>query len=100
MGLQLNRKPNMKQGRSDHEIDIEFGQWLRDTRVGCGLTIEQAADRSTVPLARLKSLELGYAEKGVTSKESQKISAAYRVDLQELLDRAVGKKTDEAHHQN
>jgi transcriptional regulator with XRE-family HTH domain len=83
--------------KSDHEIDIEFGQWLRDLRAGSGLTIEQASQRSGVPVERLKSLELGYAEKGVTQQESKKICVAYKVDLQEFLDRAAGKETVNTH---
>lgn len=81
--------------KSDHEIDIEFGQWLRDRRMGCGLTLEQSAQRTGIPSERLKSLELGYAQKGITSQESQRLCALYRLDAQELLDRAVGKRSDD-----
>lgn len=76
--------------KTDHEIDIEFGVWLRDRRVQCGLTLEQAAARTTVAVERLKSLELGYAEKGITQNESKKICAAYKISLEEFLGRAVG----------
>ena len=82
----------MTEEKSDHEIDIEFGQWLRDTRMQCKLTIEEAARNSALSVERLKSLELGYAEKGVTRQESQKLCATYRIDLNELLDRAAGNK--------
>jgi transcriptional regulator with XRE-family HTH domain len=78
--------------KSDHEIDIEFGQWLRDMRTRYKLSIEQAAKDSTLSVERLKSLELGYAEKGITQQESKKISHVYNVNLEELLDRAAGKK--------
>jgi transcriptional regulator with XRE-family HTH domain len=81
----------MRDDKSDHEIDMEFGQWLRDQRTNCGLTLEQAAKRSNVPAERLKSLELGYAEKGVTQQESQKISGAYKISLEDFLNRALGK---------
>ena len=81
----------MKDEKTDHEIDIEFGQWLRDRRAQCDLTLEQAAQRTSIAVERLKSLELGYAEKGVTQAESKKICAAYKIDLTEFLDRAVGK---------
>jgi hypothetical protein len=83
----------MKEEKTDHEIDIEFGQWLRDMRTRCKLSVEQAAQSSTLPVERIKSLELGYAEKGITKQESQKICTAYRIGLEEFLDRAAGKKT-------
>lgn len=78
--------------KSEHEIDIEFGQWLRDMRTRYKLSIEQAAKDSSLSVERLKSLELGYAEKGITAQESKKISHVYNVNLNELLDRAAGKK--------
>jgi len=81
----------MKTEKTDHEIDIEFGQWLRDVRTRCKLTIEEAASRSAIAPERLKSLELGYAEKGVTGQESKKICVTYRVSLEEFLERAAGK---------
>lgn len=80
----------MKSMKSDHEIDVEFGQWLRNQRNNCGLTLEIASQKSGVPVERLKSLELGYAEKGITKMESDKLKTLYRLDLQELLDRATG----------
>lgn len=82
----------MKHEKTDHEIDVEFGQWLRDRRTRTGLSLEQAAERSNTSVDRLKSLELGYAEKGITGPESKKISAVYKIDLQELLDKALGKE--------
>lgn len=81
--------------KSDHEIDIEFGQWLRDRRTASGLTLEQAAQRTGLPSERLKSIELGYAQKGITQQESQRLCALYRLDAQELLDRATGKISDD-----
>lgn len=78
--------------KSDHEIDVEFGQWLRNQRNNCGLTLEVASQKSGVPVERLKSLELGYAEKGITKVESDRLKALYRLDLQELLDRATGER--------
>ncbi|MBI3543744.1 MAG: helix-turn-helix domain-containing protein [Deltaproteobacteria bacterium] len=81
----------MKEAKTDHEIDVEFGQWLRDQRSRCGLTLEQAAQRSGVAVERLKSLELGYAEKGITQHEADKIRTIYKLDLKEFLDRAAGK---------
>ena len=78
--------------KTDHEVDMEFGQWLRDQRTKSGLTIEQASERSGVQAERLKSLELGYAKKGVTAQESQKVAAAYRINIQEFLDKAMGKE--------
>ncbi len=80
------------QPKTDHEIDIEFGQWLRDRRTRSGLTLEQAAERSKMPVERLKSLELGYAQRGVTQQESEKICATFKINLQEFLDRAAGKE--------
>lgn len=78
--------------KTDHEIDIEFGQWLRDLRMRCKMSVEQAAQSSALSTERLKSLELGYAEKGITAQESKKICAAYKVSLDEFLARAAGEK--------
>lgn len=77
--------------KNDYDEDVQFGHWLREQRTRVGLTLEQAAATTGVPEARLKSLEMGYAEKGITMSESKKLSATYRVELKELLDKAVGK---------
>lgn len=79
-----------KEDKTDHEIDMEFGRWLRDLRAAAKLTLEQAATQSGVSAERLKSLELGYAEKGVTQQESKRICATYKVSLEEFLAHAVG----------
>ena len=80
----------MNEEKSDHEVDMEFGQWLRDQRAKTKLTMEEAAQRAGLLPERLKSLELGYAEKGITQQEAQKLCSAYRIDIKELLDKATG----------
>ena len=74
---------------NDYDSDITFGFWLKDRRTAAGLTIEEASKKSEIPLQRLKSLEIGYAEKGITYAESQKICAVYHVPLEELIKRAT-----------
>ncbi len=81
---------SVKEDKSDHEVDMEFGQWLRDQRAKTGLTLEQASQRCGLATERLKSLELGYAEKGFTAPESKKVCAAYKIDINELLNKASG----------
>ena len=78
----------MQKVTNDYEADMEFGRWLRAQRVALGLTIEQAAEKTAIASSRLKSLEVGYAEKGITKAESEKLCALYRIDLKEFLRRA------------
>lgn len=74
--------------KDDYELDVMFGKWLRDLRVAAGLSLEDAAKHSGLPEQRLKSLEVGYAEKGITQRESETLSRAYKVPLKEILQRA------------
>ncbi len=75
---------------NDYESDSRFGHWLRDQRVRAGLNLRQAAMNSGIAEERLKALEIGYAERGITLSESEKISAAYKVTLVEFLSKAAG----------
>lgn len=80
----------MNQITNDYEADSNFGRWLRDQRVCMGLTLEQTSLKTGITISRLKALEMGYAERGITHGESEKISAAYKLVLREILSRAAG----------
>ncbi len=73
---------------NDYESDITFGLWLKDQRVRNGFTIEEASKKAEIPLQRLKSLEIGYAEKGITYAESKKLSGLYKIVLEDFIQRA------------
>ena len=74
----------------DYTSDMLFGKWLRDQRIGAGLSLEDAALKAEIPLHRLKSLEMGLSERGINRAESEKLCAAYRIALSDLLARAQG----------
>lgn len=69
----------------DYKSDVEFGSWLREKRTQAGLSLEDAAQKTFISLERLKALELGYSERGVTRAESVRLSEAYHVALDTLL---------------
>jgi transcriptional regulator with XRE-family HTH domain len=75
----------MTNSLDDYELDLRFGAWLRDQRVAVNLTIEQASKESGISSQRMRSLELGYSEKGITRSESEKLSALYKTKLSEFL---------------
>ncbi|MGZ6369429.1 MAG: helix-turn-helix domain-containing protein [Bdellovibrionota bacterium] len=77
---------------NDFESDSEFGKWLKEQRARCSLTVEEAAQKSGVPVARLKSLEMGYAEKGIIQSECEKLAALYKIALKTFLQHAAGEE--------
>ena len=80
----------MAREMDDYTSDMKFGQWLRDQRAAKGFTIEQAAERTGLSVERIKSLELGYSERGVTKSESTQLCTAYGIGLDLFLERACG----------
>jgi hypothetical protein len=74
----------------DYASDVEFGKWLKDRRVAAGLTIEQAGKDGQISVQRLKSLEMGFCERGITRTEATRLCALYRMELKDLLSRAGG----------
>jgi transcriptional regulator with XRE-family HTH domain len=78
----------MTADQDDYQADIRFGEWLRAQRVRAGLSLEDAAKRADLSVGRLKALEMGLSERGVTRVEATKLGAAYSVPLAELLEQA------------
>lgn len=72
----------------DYQSDIHFGEWLRNIREKSGLSLERVAALTAMEVSRLKALEVGYADRGITLSEAKKLSAAYKVGLEELLEEA------------
>jgi transcriptional regulator with XRE-family HTH domain len=75
----------------DYQSDIHFGEWLRKVREQKGLTIERAAREAMIEASRLRALEVGYAERGITRPEATRLSTAYQITLDDLLLQAQGK---------
>jgi hypothetical protein len=73
----------------DYDSDSKFGHWLREQRITAGLNVKQAALKSGISEERIKALEIGYAERGITHSESQKLSMIYKINLPELLSMAT-----------
>lgn len=73
----------------DYNSDSKFGHWLRQQRVTAGLTLKQAALKTGLTEERIKALEIGYAERGITHAESQKLAAIYKVKLDEFISMAI-----------
>jgi transcriptional regulator with XRE-family HTH domain len=79
----------MTRENDDYDSDIRFGEWLRNARTRAELTLETAAQASTIPLERLKALELGYSDRGITRDEASRLAQAYRVPLEDVLHEAT-----------
>ena len=74
----------------DYEADRKFGEWLRSKRLNAGMELEEAAKATGVTTDRLKSLEIGYSERGINRTEAERIAKAYQVELSEVLQKAGG----------
>jgi transcriptional regulator with XRE-family HTH domain len=75
--------------KDDYQSDKQFGAWLKEQRTRVGLTLEDAAAKSCIADSRLKSLEVGYAEKGINKDECEKLASLYKIDLKSFLNRAA-----------
>lgn len=73
----------------DYQADIRFGEWLRSQRVRTGLSIEAAAQGAGLTMERLKGLEMGLSERGITRTEASRLCGVYRIALEELLAQAA-----------
>lgn len=80
----------MKRDLDDYELDLTFGQWLREQRMTLKLSVEQVSHVCGISSQRLRSLEVGYAEKGITREESEKLCSLYKKELKEFLEHACG----------
>lgn len=75
--------------RDDYQFDVQFGEWLRQQRDHLQLSLEAAAQQAGMTAERLKGLELGYSQKGITHAESTRLCATYRLSLDEFLKKAI-----------
>jgi len=75
--------------RDDYAQDMDFGKWLKQLRESSGQSIEQIAQLAQITPERLRSLELGYSERGITKAEAERLAKAYKVDKAAFLARAV-----------
>jgi hypothetical protein len=73
----------------DYQADIKFGEWLRAQRVKTGLSLEDASKGAELSVERLKGLETGLSERGVTRPEAVRLCTLYRIDLKDLLSAAA-----------
>lgn len=81
---------NATSNLDDYELDVRFGLWLKEAREKAGLSLTDAARTSRIPEARLKSLEVGYADRGITRRESESLCVVYKVPLENFLRQAAG----------
>lgn len=88
MSLFVWRKLLMGRELDDYQSDIRFGEWLSSQRTKIGITLEAAAREAAIAVERLKALEKGYCERGITRAESVRLCNVYRVELSELLSQA------------
>lgn len=72
------------ESQDDFAADVKFGEWLREQRNRMGLTLEECAKRAALSVERLKCLELGLSERGITSSEGSRLASVYQVSLAEL----------------
>ena len=73
----------------DFAADMRFGDWLVKTREAAKLSLRDAANAAGMREERLKGLELGYSEKGITRAEAASISKAYSLAVDIVLKRAL-----------
>ncbi|MCM2322930.1 MAG: helix-turn-helix domain-containing protein, partial [Oligoflexia bacterium] len=73
----------------DYQSDIQFGEWLRSRRMERGLTLEAAAEKAAMPVERLKGLEMGYSERGITPGEATHLAKLYGLKLEDFLAQAT-----------
>jgi transcriptional regulator with XRE-family HTH domain len=81
--------PGNAAGKNDYDADVNFGHWLREIRTAAGLSLEEACLRSGITEQRLKSLEVGYASKGIVKSEAQTLATLYRQNLDDFMKRAA-----------
>lgn len=74
----------------DFGLDIEFGKWLSQVRTKANLSLKDASKLTAISEERLKSLEIGYAERGIRRTEAEILSKTYGLKLDEFLQRALG----------
>ena len=79
----------MADAKDDYSQDMDFGKWLKQLREASGQTIEQIAQKAQLTPERLRSLELGYSERGITKPEATRLAKAYNVETKVFLARAV-----------
>jgi hypothetical protein len=75
--------------RDDYQADIRFGEWLRSQRVRVGMSLEDAAKSASLSVERLKGLEMGLSERGITRAEAVRISKVYQIGVDDLLAQAA-----------
>ena len=69
---------------------IKFGNWLKEQRVGLGLSLREASWRSGMSLQRLLSIESGTLEVGINNVEVISVCKIYRITSDEFLLKANG----------
>lgn len=79
----------MTGSEDDFAADICFGEWLRAQRVRVGLALEVSAQLAELSVRRLKCLELGLSDRGITHPEATRLATIYGIALPELLTRAA-----------
>lgn len=79
----------------DEIIDKKLGEFIRRARLIANLTIDQVEVVTGIPNVRLRSLELGISNIGITINECRALAPLYRIDLDEMIAVAVGEQDDE-----
>jgi transcriptional regulator with XRE-family HTH domain len=75
---------------NDAHIDERFGKFLRTTRLKKGILVKSFVTLTGFSRYRLRTLESGRTQYGVTTKECRAISDVFGVDYQRLLKLAAG----------
>ncbi len=70
------------------ESASSFGLWMKEQRVGVGLSIREAAWRSGMSVQRLLSIEAGKLQVGMNSVETSVLCRTYKITADEFLARA------------
>lgn len=78
----LNRQEDLE--------DVTIGEWLRSLRTAKGMTLDEAAVSTQIPLDRLYLLEKGLAKVGVKKRELDKLARLYGIHPVFALSKVVG----------
>ncbi|MEQ1877508.1 MAG: helix-turn-helix transcriptional regulator [Bdellovibrionia bacterium] len=75
---------------NDVTMVAKFGVWLKEQRVGLGLSLREASWRSGISQPRLTSIETGTLQVGINSVETTMIAKIYKITADEFLLQANG----------
>jgi cytoskeletal protein RodZ len=69
---------------------FRFGEWVKEQRLGVGMSLREASSRTAMSLHRLSSIENGIFEIQLNSIEVNSLCRTYRITPDEFVKKANG----------